>query len=136
MKMNHATNGKSIQWQPFIEERRRSMLERQQPRPLCSCIECQLPLSPHTPPTYYEENSPYSSQDDSIPSSPTIISNSNSSWSSSSSSLSSSIYWSSAPLYSPTLGYSIASPVQKSNSILLSFPQQSKKQYEFDPRYS
>lgn len=67
MKMDHVTNGKkpSVQWQPFIEERRKMMLKEQQS---CACTGCIY--SPPTTPALSE--STYLSQDDtSNPSSPT-----------------------------------------------------------------
>ncbi|EIE79564.1 hypothetical protein G6F46_010910 [Rhizopus delemar] len=67
MKRDHITNGKkpSVQWQPFIEERRKMMLKEQQS---CACTGCIY--SPPTTPALSE--STYLSQDDtSNPSSPT-----------------------------------------------------------------
>ncbi|EIE77190.1 hypothetical protein G6F46_008601 [Rhizopus delemar] len=89
MKMDHVTNGRrpSVQWQPFIEERRKLMLEQQQQQQQqqfqqlpCACTGCSYSpqqLTYWSPPTPvlsgYE--SPYSSQDDaSNPSSPTTTS--------------------------------------------------------------
>ncbi|KAI9279363.1 hypothetical protein BY458DRAFT_502834 [Sporodiniella umbellata] len=98
MKMDHATNGRrpSVQWQPFIEERRKLILEQQQQQQQQQ-QQAQVPISPQSPqrpalpcvcesctyspsisrwspptPVLSGFESPYSSQDDaSNPSSPT-----------------------------------------------------------------
>ncbi|CAO3676117.1 unnamed protein product [Rhizopus stolonifer] len=90
MKMDHVTNGRrpSVQWQPFIEERRKLILEQQQHQQQqqlpCACTNCAYSpqqtttaTSRWSPPTPVLSGfeSPYSSQDDaSNPSSPTTTS--------------------------------------------------------------
>jgi hypothetical protein len=96
MKTDHTTNGRrpSVQWQPFIEERRIMLQQQQQQQQQlhqqqqqqqhqhfvssCTCVECSSNWSPPTP-SLSCYGSPYSSHEDSNPSSPT-----SSSWSQSS----------------------------------------------------
>lgn len=87
MKGDHVTNGRrpSVQWQPFIEERRKVMLEQQQQQQqkqqqqqqqTCACTECYNNSSP----PYWSPNTPGLSgyEDDSSstssPSSPSSVS--------------------------------------------------------------
>ncbi|KAI8977899.1 hypothetical protein BDB01DRAFT_764022 [Pilobolus umbonatus] len=90
MKTDHIINGRrpSVQWQPFIEERRKLMLQQRnhQPPSSCACADSPAPKMTHS--HFYDNasywspsasvisdyESPCSSQDDSNPSSPSSVS--------------------------------------------------------------